>query len=174
MRICLALLCVLAVDVAKADGGAVRIEAEAGPFRITVMSAPEPLRVGAADLSVLVQRLEGGPPALDAEVELRLEGPVPEAPIQARATREQATNKLLYAATVTLPAAGTWWLRARIRQRGDAVEVAGALSVAPPPPRLWSLWPYLAFPPAAVVGFALREWLKHRPGRSGSEVGRRS
>jgi hypothetical protein len=162
MRIRLALLCVLAADLARADGGAVRIEAEAGPFRITVMSAPEPLRVGAADLSVLVQRLEGGSPALDAEVVLRLDGPAPELPIQVRATREQATNKLLYAAAVTLPAAGTWTLRATVRQGGDAVEVAGELPVVGPPPRLWTRWPYLVLPPAAVACFALREWLRRR------------
>jgi len=168
MRIRLALLCVLAADLARADGGAVRIEAEAAPFRITVMSAPEPLRVGAADLSVLVQRLEGGPPALDAKVELRLDGPAQEPPIQVRATREQATNKLLYAAAVTFPAAGTWTLRATVRQGGDAVEVAGELPVVGPPPRLWTLWPYLAFPPAVVAGFALREWLRRRSRAHGS------
>jgi len=36
-----------------------------------------------------------------------------------------------------------------------------ALPVAPPP-RLSHLWPYLAFPPAVVAGFALREWLTRR------------
>ena len=165
MRIPVALLCVLAAELARADGGALRIEEESGPFRIAVFSAPEPLRVGVADLSVLVQRLEGGSPVLDAEVELRLEGPPPEPPIELRATREQATNELLYAAAVTLPAAGTWRLRATVRQRGDVAEVAGELPVGPAPPRLWTLWPYLAFPPAAVACFALHQRLKrhHSP-----------
>ena len=161
-RIRCALIGLLAADLAAADGGSVRIDEEAGPFRIAVMSAPEPLRVGTADLSVLVQRRGDGSPVLDAEVDLRLDGPAPEPPIEVRATREQATNQLLQAAAVTLPAAGTWRLQARVREGGDAVEVAGALTVAPPPPRLLGLWPYLALPPAAVACFALREWLARR------------
>ena len=162
MRSRLALVGALVAGLARADGGTIRIQEDAGPFRITVWSAPEPLRVGAADLSVLVQRRGEGSPSLDAEVELRLDGPEAQPPIEARATREQATNELLYAAAVTLPAAGTWRLRASVREGADAVEVAGDLPVAPPLPRLWTLWPYLALPPAAVAAFALRERLQAR------------
>jgi len=161
-RTLLALVCALGAGLSRADGGAIRIQEDAGPFRITVWSAPEPLRVGPADLSVLVQRRDGGAAVLDAQVELRLDGPEPETPDEARATRAQATNQLLQAAVVTLPVAGTWTLRASVRQGGDAVEVAGELLVAAPPPRLGGLWPYLALPPAAVACFALRERLKRR------------
>ena len=157
-----ALVCAFAAGAARADGGAIRVQEVAGPYRITVWSAPEPLRAGPADLSVLVQRADDGSPALDAEVELRLEGPAPGPPVVARATREQSTNGLLYAAAVTLPAAGTWRLLAAVRRGSDAVEVGGELPVAPARPRLWSLWPYLALPPAAVAAFALRERLLRR------------
>ena len=167
MRIRLALFCLLLAEAVRADGGTVRIDEEAGPFRVAVMSAPEPLRVGAVDLSVLVQRRADASPVLDAEVDLRLDGPAHEAPIEVRASREQATNQLLHAAAVTLPAAGTWRLRVRVRQGGDAVEVAGALPVAPAPPRLRGLWPYLALPPVVAACFALREWLVRR-GQPGS------
>src|SRR5262245_24203813 len=162
MRIRVALIGVLAANTALADGGTVRALQEAGPFRITVMSAPEPLRVGPVDLSVLVQRADGGAPVLDAEVELRLEGPGADAPIVVWATHEQATNQLLHAAVVTLPTAGTWRIRALVRQGGDSAEVAGALPVAARPPRLLALWPYLALPLAIGAGFALREWLARR------------
>jgi hypothetical protein len=164
MRIRAALVCALVAGLARADGGAIRIQEDAGPFRITVWSAPEPLRAGPADLSVLVQRRDGGAAVLDAQVELRLDGPGSGPPIAARATRAQATNQLLQAAAVTLPVAGTWTLRASVRQGGDAVEVAGELPVAAPAPRLGTLWPYLALPPAAVACFALREHLKRRRG----------
>jgi hypothetical protein len=167
MKIRASLLCLLLAAVAYADGGTVRIDEDAGPFRVAVMSAPEPLSVGAADLSVLVQRRGDGSPLLDAEVDLRLDGPAPGAPIEVRASREQATNQLLQAAAVMLPAAGTWRLRVSVRQGGDAVEVAGALPVAPAPPRLQGVWPYLALPPVVVACFALREWLARR-GHSGS------
>src|SRR5262245_42446291 len=163
MRATLApLVCALVAGAARADGGAIRVQEVAGPFRITVWSAPEPLRAGPADLSVLVQRADDLSPALDAEVELQLEGPLPGPPIVARATREQSTNGLLYAAPVALPAAGTWRLSAKVRRGGDAVEVGGELPVAAARPRLWSLWPYLALPPVALAAFALRERLIRR------------
>jgi hypothetical protein len=56
-----------------------------------------------------------------------------------------------------------------VREGADAVEVAGELPVDPPRPRLWSLWPYLLLPPAAVALFALRERLKrHAAGQPSS------
>jgi len=162
MRSLLALLVVLAVEPAWADGGTLRIQQDAGRLRITAFSAPEPLRVGIADLSVLVQRQPGGEPVLDAEVELRLEGPPGEAPIELRATRSEATNELFYAARVELHAAGIWRLRVSVRSAGETAAVEGELPVGPPPLRLFELWPYLALPPAAVAIFALREWLVRR------------
>lgn len=159
MRRLLALLAALAAAPAWADGGSVRIQADAGALRITAFSAPEPLRVGEADLSVLVQQRENGEPVLGAEVTLRLEGPTTASPIVVRATRAAATNRLLHAARVELPEAGTWRLQVEVRQQHGVVEVDGALPVAPPAPRLASLWPYLALPPGALALFALREWL---------------
>jgi len=162
MRALLTLLVVLAVEPAWADGGTLRIQQDAGRLRITAFSAPEPLRVGVADLSVLVQRRAGGDPVLDAEVALRLEGPPGEPPIELRATRAEATNELFYAARAELRAAGIWTLRVNVRSPGETEAVEGELPVGPPPPRLFGLWPYLALPPAAVAIFALRGWLVRR------------
>ena len=162
----LVLLLLLAAGAAHADGGTVRIREDAGAFRITVFSAPEPLRAGRADLSVLVQRRDDDAPVLDAEVTLRLEGPPPAAPIEARATRAAATNKWLHAALVEIPVAGPWTLRASVRAGGDAAEVATQIEVAPRLPALLALWPYLALPPLAVAAFAVREWLTRRRGAS--------
>lgn len=153
-----------ATGAAHGDGGTVRIQHETGDLRITVFSAPEPLRVGMADLSVLVQRRAGDRAVLDAEVEIVLSGPPPAAPIEVRATRENATNELLYAAAVELPAAGPWRLRVTVEHERETVEVSGELEVAPPAPPLVALWPYLVLPPAVVALFALREWLTHRRG----------
>ena len=159
-----ALLLLLVSGAAHADGGSVRIQQEAGPFRITVFSAPEPLRAGSADFSVLVQRRDGDAPILDAEVALRLEGPPPARPIDVRATHDAATNKVLYAALVWLPSAGDWTLHAVVRDGGDAASVASPLAVAPRVSRLLTLWPYLALPPLVVLLFATREWLRRRRG----------
>jgi len=156
------LLCLLAAGTARADGGTVRIQRDEGPFRIAVFSAPEPLRAGAADLSVLVQRRDGDRALLDAEVEIRLVGPPPAAPIDVQATRENATNKLLYAALVDIPAAGPWTLRVTVRHDGETAVVSGELEVARSMPRLVALWPYLVLPLGVVAVFALHERLTHR------------
>jgi hypothetical protein len=162
VRIALALLILFAACDARADGGTLRVQREAGPLRISVFSAPEPLRAGAADLSVLVQRSSDGGAVLDAEVELQLVGPASAKPFAVRATRGAATNALLYAAPVELGAAGVWSLRVSVQHQREQIALAAELPVSPPPPRLLALWPYLALPPVAVALFALREWLVRR------------
>ena len=82
---------------------------QVGPLIVTVFSAPVPLRVGSADLSVLVQTVRDASPVLNAEVALQLSSPGSPA-IHVPATRAQATNKLLYAAHPVLPSAGQWRL----------------------------------------------------------------
>jgi hypothetical protein len=158
----LGLLLLLATGAAYADGGTVRIREEAGAFRITVFSAPEPLRAGNADLSVFLQRRDSETPVLDANIVIQLAGPPPAAPIQARATRDAATNKWFHAALVEIPSAGIWTLRVTVQSGADTAEVTGRMLVAPRTPPLLALWPYLALPPLAVGAFALREWLRRR------------
>ncbi len=138
------------------------MQQEAGALRISVFSAPEPLRAGPADLSVLIQRKSDGGAVLDAEVELQLAGPAPATPFAVRASRGAAANALLYAAPVELGAAGVWSLRVSVQHQREKITLAAELPVAEPPPRLLALWPYLALPPAAVSLFALREWLVRR------------
>ena len=43
-----------------ADGGTVRLSEEQGRYRITVFTAPAPLRAGPVDVSVLVQEAATG------------------------------------------------------------------------------------------------------------------
>jgi hypothetical protein len=144
---------------AAADGGLVRISQPAGPFVVTVFSAPTPLRAGPVDLSVLVQE-PGGAAVLDAEVRLILErrGERP-TPIELAATRAQATNKLLYAAPFELPAAGTWQVEVTVARGADRATVAFAVDAAPPLPPWRAYWPYFALPAVGAALLALREWL---------------
>ena len=58
--------CVLPPRLLFADGGIVQFQKQAGPFFVTVFSAPVPLRVGAADLSVMVQKADDRSEVLDA------------------------------------------------------------------------------------------------------------
>jgi len=127
-----------------ADGGTVQMRKEAGPFLITVFTSPAPLSAGPADISVLLQNLDGLTPVLDARVSVLLHRDASSTEIKAHATREQAQNKLLYAALVTLP------------ESGGEIDVAQSHTMA------GSYWSYIALPPLMIAGFVIREWLIRR------------
>lgn len=157
------LLAAVVPAVALADGGAVRLKQTAGDFTVTVFGAPESLRAGPVDLSVLVQRGTGGEAVLGAAVTLVLTPPGAASSKDLPATREAATNKLLYAAGTTLPAPGAWELAVEVRPPdGPPVRIAGVLPVGAAAPRWAAIWGWLAFPPVAVVVFALHQRLLRR------------
>jgi len=153
-------LCV-GIGLLVADGGIVQFQRQAGPFFVTVFSAPVPLRVGVADLSVMVQTFDDRRDVLGCDVMLHLSKPG-EREIRVAATRAQATNKLLYAAHPVLQQAGKWNVSVEIKARGDTVRVNGDLVVLPELPPLIAYWPYFAVLPVAVAFFALNQWLKAR------------
>jgi len=57
------------------DGGTLRLRQDTGPFMVSVFTAPQPLRAGPADVSVLVQDRASTEVLLDAEVTLTLRPP---------------------------------------------------------------------------------------------------
>jgi cytochrome c oxidase assembly factor CtaG len=146
-------------------GGEVRLMEKTGPFLITVFSDPTPLRVGPVDISVMVQDGDSGRPILDAEVTVQLQqygagGP----PIITQVTRQNATNKLLYAASVDLPASGLWELQVTAQHQAQAADVACMVTAGPPRsvPRSW--WQYAAILSAMIVGVALHQRHRRRRG----------
>jgi hypothetical protein len=151
----------LAARILLADGGIVQFQKQAGPFFVTVFSAPVPLRAGSADLSVMVQNANDRSEVLDCDVTLALSRPG-DRDIQAHATRAQATNKLLYVAPIVFPSAGSWHLTVEIKRSGDTVRVNGELTILPELPPLIAHWPYFALVPVAVTLFGLNQWLKAR------------
>jgi hypothetical protein len=144
---------------AHADGGFVELNQEVGPFVVTVFSAPDPLRAGPVDISVLVQDRGSRQPVLDGEVLVRLQSPAGVTLVE-RATREAAQNKLLYSALINLTEAGLWELEVTIKHGTDTAKVQGQKSVAAPRPFLISYWRSLSLPPIVVVVFALNQWLR--------------
>src|SRR5262249_22373888 len=73
---------------AHGDGGAVRLAQQAGPYRVTVFTAPTPLRAGPVDVSVFVQDGAGAAlPDVTVRVTLTRGGET----LEARATHEAAT-----------------------------------------------------------------------------------
>ena len=137
-----------------------RLRQEAGPFSITVFTAPEPLAAGPADVSVLVQDRRTGAVLLDASVEIALAGPAGVAPLVVEAG--PGTNRLLKSAAIAFDRPGTWRLEVVVRRAEETQRVACPLPVAPPASPLGSAWPFLAFPPVAVALFALRGAIRRR------------
>jgi hypothetical protein len=161
MKLLLPMLLTLA-QAALADGGAVQMRQEAGDLEITVFTSPTPLSVGPADISLLLQKRNGLDPVLDADVSLLLVHPGSNTELHVRPTREQARNKLLYAAPVMLPKPGRWGISVTVARNGKAVVAAGSLEVGPPPSGALSLAGFLAFPPIMILLFAVRERLLRR------------
>jgi len=140
-------------------GGEVRLMETAGPFVITVFSDPTPLRVGPVDISVMVQDGGNGRPILEAEVTVQLQqhgagGP----PIITQATRQNATNKLLYAALVDLPTPGLWELQVGTRHQAQAADVTCMVTAAPPRSMLGSWQLYAAVLSVMIGSAALYHW----------------
>jgi hypothetical protein len=147
-----------------ADGGAVRFAGRVGAYRVTVFTAPTPLRAGPVDVSVLVLDADTGEPAPEVPVRVRLTPAGPEgAPIEQEATPQAATNKLFRSALVDLPAAGAWRLNVAV---GGAAAARVELEAAKRLPRWWEMLPWIAWPAAPVVLYALHQVLG-RPGRVG-------
>jgi hypothetical protein len=139
------------------------------------------------DVSVLVQSNDTGEALLDAEVGLQFVSP-PGAEIAGRemfctpdgtqiravstgdgatprkiaATRKRATNKLLYAATVNLPASGHWQMRVRVHRSAVEAQVNCVLPVAASTAGFVNLWPFITAPLLMIGVFACHQRLKRR------------
>ncbi len=146
---------------AFADGGIVQIQRSAGPFVITVFTAPAPLRAGMAEISIMIQDSNNQHPVLDAEVTVILQRGGGKA-IKAEAKREKSKNKLLYAALLNLPEAGRWEIGVTVVKNSEEIGISGVLTVAPPHPFLLTYWWVLALPPVTIGLFVLNQWLKRR------------
>jgi hypothetical protein len=148
-----AALVVLCAASALADGGRVRLHQDAGPFRVTVFTAPEPLTAGPADISVLVQDRASGETLLDARVAIALRAPGASQPRIIAAAR--GSNRLFQSAAVELAAPGAWDLTVTVGRSGAIGRVSCVLPVGPPDSRFVAIWPYLALPPVGVALYAL-------------------
>jgi len=146
--------------VARGDGGVVQFNGPAGPFEVTIFTAPTPLRAGPVDISVLIREQTAQRPILDAQVAVQLvRGNATGPAVTAVATHAHATNKLLYAALVDLPAPGIWNIQVTVRRGAAAATVSQQLEVARALPPLLAFWPFLAVPPVCIALFILHQRL---------------
>jgi hypothetical protein len=152
------LLAMIAVPAAVwADGGTVQLRKEAGDLMITLFALPSPLAVGPSDISLLLQNRDGLQPVLDANVSLLLNQQASN--MRVTATRQQASNKLLYAAPVTFPKSGKWRIAITVECGGKKTGAQGFLEVIPASGESASYAGYVAFPPVVIVLFIVRERL---------------
>jgi hypothetical protein len=164
----------------RADGGIIRLHEAQGPFVVTIFTTSEPVKDGPVDVSVMVQQRDSSEAILDASVDLMFTppaapvmdldgqicgasgaGPGPHAEqFNVPATRQQASNKLLYAAPVKFGTTGNWQLQAFVERGNEAVKIACGIPVGSPPRRLSGLLPYLVLPPLLVALFAANQYLR--------------
>lgn len=154
-----------------ADGGAVRFSQRRGDYRITVFTAPTPLRAGPLDVSVFVQDAATGEAVADAQITVRASPRErPEAAIQQRATTEEATNKLFQAALFDLPEAGWWDVTIIVEGLREPVAVHFEMEADEPLPRVWEMTPWIAWPAVVVVLFLAHKWLVQRKQRESQRI----
>ena len=153
--------------IASADGGKLVMSKLYNDYRISVFTSPDPLRAGTADISVLLQNAESAQPIDDAQVYLKLTPRDSRAQsIVATATMDTATNKLLYAAFLELPAPGWWDVEISGSADGQPIQARFAIEVGEPLPRWLTVWPWFCWPAGLVLLFGVHRLRVSRQRRS--------
>jgi hypothetical protein len=164
MRLRMAGLFVMVAGLIGADGGTVVLHKHAGDFEVTVFSKSEAVRAGTNDLSVMVQRGDQST-VMNAAVLLHFEMKQKSGDIMrltAIANHAKATNKMLYAASINIPATGLWQMDADVTSDGRNGVATGQIQVLPPLPPVVNYWPYVAMVPALAVAFLINRKLRER------------
>ncbi len=161
LAFCLTGIC----PIVRADGGAVRRSEQKGGYRITVFTAPTPLRVGPVDVSVFVQDVATGGPVSQARITVRLyPRDRPAETVSRLATAEAATNKLFQAAAFNLSEPGWWDGEIIIEGLPEPVRVRFEMEAAEPLPTSLEWWPWIGWPIPVILLFGLHQWLVRRKG----------
>jgi hypothetical protein len=139
---------------AHGDGGTMLLHQDAGAFTITVFAAPQPLQVGTADFSVLVQDRSTGEVLLDPVLDLTVAGTT------VRLSRGQVSNRLLQAATVQLSSPGKRRLTLAVRRGSDVAQLSTDCTVEPDRSRASLVWFYVLLPVGIILLFVIHQGLK--------------
>ena len=163
-----ALATILVAGRAWANGGLIRVsQAPTGPYEVSVYTSPTPLRAGAADVSVLVDRAGSAAVVNDAQVVLtvtNIDNPTDTSRFEA--TRQNATNKLFYAANVDFRSAGRWRIQTDIRSTLGTGALQFDVDVEEASLFDSLLWPAVVV--TAAVGLGI--WLVKRHRASTSDI----
>jgi hypothetical protein len=179
----LALILLFACRSVQAHGGGTPqlINAEAGPYWVSVWTDPDPIRVGEFHVTVAVSEApkpgsssrEAGDLALDATVLVRAEPAGQDGEtLVAAATRDNAVNKLFYEADLTLPAEGQW--RVDVQVNGTAGAGNAGFDIEASSPSTFNTLLGLGWPLWAGLGVVLVAggWWVQMSRHREAEVGR--
>jgi hypothetical protein len=148
---CLAgvLASLLTATLAEADGGALILREERGPWIVTLLAEPTPLREGPAVLEVLVQSAATGEPMLDADVRLRLTASGADHALEVQTHPDAAGNRLFRGARLYLPSPGPCQLEVLVTSSDhhETLRAHGATG-----PTSWSRPWALGFSPCTRPG----------------------
>lgn len=157
------LMLAIGASAARADGGAMLLHQDAGAFTVTLFAAPQPLHVGAADLSVMVQDRSNGEILLDPVIDLTVAPAAPSASQQTvRLEKGEASNRLLQAGTMHFSSAGKWRVTLAVRRGNDTAQLSTECTVEPDRSRATLVWFYVLLPVAIILLFVLHQALKLR------------
>lgn len=138
------LLCLAAAAVALADGGTVRFSGTLAGIPVTVLTAPTPLRVGPADISV---HAPDAPSSAPLEVLVRARPKAASAsPATHAASRDHSSNRLFSSALVELDEEGPWEIEVEVRGKDSRGTARFEVVVLPPLPRWRDLAVWIALP----------------------------
>jgi hypothetical protein len=145
---------------ALADGGILRLSEVKGPYRISVLTSPNPFRAGPVDVSVIVANAATGDVLPDVKVTLHLAPRAQASDVrQYQATRGNAANKLFQSANFELPRAGLWNVEIDVDGPQGTAQTNLEIEAADRLPRWLSLWPWFSWPFLVVGLFAVHQAL---------------
>jgi hypothetical protein len=155
-RLAAVFMLVMAATAAHGDGGTMLLHQDAGAFTITLFAAPQPLEVGTADFSVLVQDRSSGEVLLDPVLDLTVDGTT------IRLTTGHVSNRLLQSATVHFPSPGKRHLTLAVRRGSEVAQLTTDCAVEPDRSRATLVWFYVLLPVGIILLFVIHQGLKVR------------
>ncbi len=127
----------------------------AGPFIVSLFTAPDVLAVGPADISAMVEEKASGRVLLDADVVITLTAEDAAGTlITAHLSHAHATNQLLEDAVVDLPHAGRWRAVLQVHEGDRTAEAVTELTVAHHSSRRGTIWLFAMLPLLGIGVFA--------------------
>jgi hypothetical protein len=116
-------------------GGGTRVIAGdevAGPYRLYVVSSPEPAQIGPVTIVVRITDVKSGEKVKGAEVRIELALPEAGLRLERTATHEDAASPIDYAAHISVTQAGQYDGLIRIRAAQGVAELRFTQRVLPP------------------------------------------